>query len=324
MNSEATLFLRVGLACNSRCYMCAGTWMNQVNLTTDQILSKLQRGRKEGLREVIFSGGEPTVRRDIISLVQSARDLGYRSIILQTNARRLAQADLTEQLYAAGVTRYVVSLHGHTSKINDSITRVSGSFEQTIKGIHNIQKTSNGEARIVVHCVILPDNFKYLRSLVRLLIAMKIPMAKLSYVVPIGRASGIHSHRTALPMSETLPYLFPALDEFLSYCQGRSRATVSTGYYPFCLLRGYERYSDDLGAPPNYLVTDNGDFLPATIDIENQNLKIKGPLCYQCTFAELCSGVWREYPEAHGWKEFVPITDYSPVDILPELVRDQE
>lgn len=320
MSSEAALFLRVGLACNSRCYMCAGTWMNQVNLTTKQIISKLYEGRNKGLREVIFSGGEPTVRRDIIDLVQAARDIGYSSIILQSNARRLSRADLAEQLSTAGVTRYVISLHGHTAEINDSITHVLGSFDQTIKGIHNIQQISGSKARIVVHCVILPENFKYLRSLVQLLIALEIPMLKLSYVVPVGRASGIHLHQSTLSMSQTLPYLFPAIDEFLIYCQGRSRATVSTGYYPFCLLRGYERYSDDLGAPPNYIITDNGDFLSATTDIEKQNLKVKGPLCYQCTFAELCSGVWREYPEAFGWKEFLPITYCAPMDILPEFV----
>lgn len=317
MDSDAALFLRVGLACNSRCYMCAGTWMNQSNLTSDQVISKLRRGRDEGMKEVIFSGGEPTVRRDIVELVQAAQDLGYSSIILQTNGRRLSKGDLTRKLHAAGVTRYVVSLHGHSAEINDRITQARGSFDQTVAGIHTIQQESKGQARIVAHCVILPENFNHLLPLVQLLIALSIPMVKLSYVVPIGRASGIHAHKGVLSMSETIPYLFPALDEFLTYCGERPMSTVSTGYYPFCLLRGYERYSDDLGAPPNYLVTDEGDFLPATVDIEAQNLKVKGPQCAQCTFAGLCSGLWREYPEAFGWGEFQPITNYTPADILP-------
>ncbi len=319
MDPEAALFLRLGLACNSRCYMCAGTWMQQANLTTKQIHHKLQRGRTEGLAEVIFSGGEPTVRRDIVDLVQAAKEFGYNSIILQTNARRLAKADLAQQLNEAGVTRYVVSLHGHTAEINDAITCVPGSFAQTITGIHNIQETSVNGARIVIHCVILPSNYKHLVSLVRLLTSLDIPMLKLSYVVPVGRASGIHHRSSVLPMSKTSPYLYSALDEFLSYCQSRTKTAVSTGYYPFCLLHGYERYSDDFGAPPNYLITDEGEFMLAVTQIEEQALKIKGPHCHLCTFNNLCSGLWREYPEAFGWNEFEPITGYTPKEILPEL-----
>jgi MoaA/NifB/PqqE/SkfB family radical SAM enzyme len=295
--------------------------MFQANLTTTQVLSKLERGREEGLGEIIFSGGEPTVRHDIVDLVRAARELGYNSIVLQTNARSLAQSDLAEKLTTAGVTRYVISLHGHIAEIHDSITRVPGSFTQALTGIRNVQRSWAGQARIVIHCVILPSNFEHLLSLVKLVISLDIPMIKLSYVVPVGRASGIHGHDTAPSMSQTLPYLFSALDEFLAYSQGYPRTTASVGYYPFCLLHGYERYSDDLGAPPNYLITEEGDFLPATYEIEKQGLKVKGPGCYRCTFGSLCSGVWREYPEAYGWDEFTPITDYAPQDIVPELFQ---
>jgi MoaA/NifB/PqqE/SkfB family radical SAM enzyme len=323
MNPEAILFLRIGLACNNRCYMCAGTWVYQANLTTAQVLRKLQRGREYGLGEVVFSGGEPTVRNDIVDLVRTAKEVGYSSIVLQTNARRLAEGDLAERLTAAGVTRYCVSLHGHNSETNDSITRVRGSFAQTLSGIRNIQHSSAESARIVVHCVILPSNFRYLLALVRLLLSLNIPMVKLSYVVPVGRASGIYrQHSQDVPsMTRTLPFLFPAVDEFLSYAQHRSRATVSIGYYPFCLVHGYERYLDDIVAPPTFLITDEGDFLPATTEIEKRKLKAKGPNCCRCTFDSVCSGLWREYPEAYGWEEFLPITDFRPEDIMPGMFR---
>lgn len=321
MSFESSLFLRVGLACNNRCYMCAGTWLHQPNLTTEQVLRKLQIGWEKGLGEVIFSGGEPTVRDDIADLVCAARKLGYSSIVLQTNARRLAQVDLAKQLLTAGVTRYVVSLHGHTSEINDNITRVPGSFTQTLMGIRNIHCLSTQTARIVVHHVILPSNFKHLPRMISLLISLNIPMVKLSYVVPVGRASGIYYYGAGPSMSETLPYLFSAADEFLSYSRLHPRSTASIGYYPLCLLRGYERLSDDIGAPPTYRVTDNGDFQPMMAEIEKRGLKVKGPNCSYCTFSDLCSGLWREYPEAYGWDEFVPITAYTPQDVFPELSK---
>lgn len=318
---EGSLFLRLGLACNNRCYMCAGTWLYQANLSTAQIIRRLCLGREKGLSEVIFSGGEPTVRRDLVQVVSAAKALGYKSVVLQTNARRLSQGGFTKDLIEAGITRFVVSLHGHDAEINDKITGVQGSFSQTLEGINNIKAKSFGEARIVIHSVILPTNYMRIHKLIQLIISLDIPMIKLSHVVPVGRASGIFHSNRGPTMSDTLPYLFSALDQFLFCCQNRPYTAASIGYYPFCLLKGYERYSDEIGAPPTYMIIDEGDFILAELEIEKHALKVKGPNCHLCNFESMCSGLWREYPESFGWDEFIPITEYMPSDVIPSYAN---
>ena len=62
MKISKILFLRVGLSCNNKCSMCAGTWTPQPKLTTIEMANKFRLGRSWGFEEVVISGGEPTIR----------------------------------------------------------------------------------------------------------------------------------------------------------------------------------------------------------------------------------------------------------------------
>ena len=78
------LFLRVGLACNNRCVMCAGTWTPQETLPLCAMIEKLKAGAAHGFSEVIISGGEPTIQPDLLrflkkkKLAMSSRVVKYR------------------------------------------------------------------------------------------------------------------------------------------------------------------------------------------------------------------------------------------------------
>jgi MoaA/NifB/PqqE/SkfB family radical SAM enzyme len=301
------LFLRVGLACNNRCSMCAGTWTSQAKLSTNEMIQKLEIGSQYGFDEVVISGGEPTVRQDIPAIANAARRLGYQSIVLQTNARRLSNMNFSSQLIKAGITRFLVSVHGATSVQHDNQTRIQGSFDQAITGIRNINNLSDGAARIAVHSVILPSNYKSLSEIVDLVFSLGIPMLKLSYVVPVGRASGIFNHQTCPTMTEILPYLFSAIDHFISLYRNTLMTSISIGYIPLCLLSGYEDFSDEKSVPTTYFMNDNYELELADEKIVARDLKIKGKNCVACKHNQICGGLWREYPEYFGWGEFKPV-----------------
>jgi hypothetical protein len=271
------------------------------------MLLKLEAGSQLGFDEVVISGGEPTIRNDIPAIAAAARNLGYKSIVLQTNGRRLNDVHFSEQLINSGITRFLVSLHGSTSAQHDNQTCISGSFDQAIDGIKNINHLSDGFARVGIHSVILPSNYKSLSEMVDLVYSLKIPMLKLSYVVPLGRASGIYNQKTYPSMTETLPYLFKAIDQFISLYHDMPMTSISIGYIPLCLLSGYESFSDEVSAPPTYFMEDNHELELAEEKIINQGLKIKGENCSACRQSQLCGGVWREYPEQFGWNEFKPV-----------------
>jgi cyclic pyranopterin phosphate synthase len=86
-----------------------------------------------GVRRVRLTGGEPTVRRDLVSLVRLLRAIpGIEDIALSTNGHRLPE--LAAPLRAAGVDRLNVSLDSLDGERFRRITR-RGDLARVIAGI---------------------------------------------------------------------------------------------------------------------------------------------------------------------------------------------
>ena len=60
--------------------------------------------------------------------------------MIATNGRMLSYEDFARTILKAGLNSLVFSIHGHTAKLHDSLTRAPGSFKQLNKGVKNVQK----------------------------------------------------------------------------------------------------------------------------------------------------------------------------------------
>src|SRR6476646_6724705 len=71
----------LGYDCNLACDYCTITpEMRLRSLTTRAVLEALDEGRALGYGSVSFTGGEPTIRADLLGLVKAARTRGYGDI----------------------------------------------------------------------------------------------------------------------------------------------------------------------------------------------------------------------------------------------------
>lgn len=109
-------YLRVSVTdrCNYRCTYCTPS-AGFVPMSGDAILSYEEIARivrvvaRSGVRSVRLSGGEPTVRRDIVALVRQIASVdGITDVSMTTNAHLLAP--MAHPLAAAGLRRVNVSL----------------------------------------------------------------------------------------------------------------------------------------------------------------------------------------------------------------------
>ena len=102
-------------------------------MSADAVTGRIRAAVKSGGREIVLTGGEPTLRRDLGELVREARAAGAERVALETNATTLGpeQAAL---LAAAGLDRAVVNLAGDGPWL-DAVTRDPGGFERTTAGI---------------------------------------------------------------------------------------------------------------------------------------------------------------------------------------------
>jgi cyclic pyranopterin phosphate synthase len=106
-------YLRLSLTdrCNFRCSYCSPAQRggDEDLLTRGEITRLVSIFARLGIRRLRLTGGEPTLRRDLLGVVADARDTpGIQEIALTTNGHLLA--DLARALRAAGVSRLNVSL----------------------------------------------------------------------------------------------------------------------------------------------------------------------------------------------------------------------
>ncbi|NHI93679.1 MAG: radical SAM protein [Candidatus Lokiarchaeota archaeon] len=139
--SKITRPMRVDLAltykCNNECDHCyVGRSKDIKELTTNQwkqIISKLY---EIGVPHVTFTGGEATLREDLIDLIKYCEETGVVCGLV-TNGRKLKDNDYVKKLVDAGLDYFQITLESHDSKIHDKMVGVNGAWNDTIEGIKN-------------------------------------------------------------------------------------------------------------------------------------------------------------------------------------------
>ncbi|QDA32556.1 GTP 3',8-cyclase MoaA [Thermococcus indicus] len=128
--------LRISLTqdCNFRCFFChrEGQHFNaSLELTPSEIERLVRVASRLGIRKVKLTGGEPTVRNDIIEIVRRIRPYVV-DLSMTTNGSRLKE--LAKPLAEAGLNRVNVSLHSLKPDVYRRITGVD-MLDTVLKGI---------------------------------------------------------------------------------------------------------------------------------------------------------------------------------------------
>ncbi len=294
------LDLKVGFRCNNRCSFCVqGDKRESVDdLTTSEVLDRLAAARAQCDR-VVLTGGEATIRSDIEEIAAHARGLGYKVIQLQTNGRRLAYRNYCQALVSAGVNRFNPSVHGHIAALHDNLTGCRGSFDQCIQGIKHL--VSMGQV-VLTQTVIVRDNAAHLPDIANLLLRLGVQQIQFAFVHAIGTAERTWA-QTVPRYQEVAPLLATAVHRI----QANQRVAV-TEAMPFCTLHGLEATATELRTPAT-LVYEGTTTIDDYKAYRVSEGKAHGPPCAACTWAGVCEGPWREYPQYFGWDEFVARSD---------------
>ncbi len=129
--------LALHYACNNNCSHCYNEpgrrTMPSVPLADwRRILRKLF---DIGVPYVIFTGGEPTLHPSILKLIGYAEDLGQIAG-MNSNGRRLADADFVTGLKESGLDHIQITLNSHRPEVHNQIVGAEA-YEETIRGLRN-------------------------------------------------------------------------------------------------------------------------------------------------------------------------------------------
>ena len=174
--------------CNLKCVHCyndSGQGKTCNEPTTDEAKAVLDDLAKFGVPSVLFSGGEPLMRKDLMELIGYAGGLGLRTVI-STNGT-LIDADRAKEIKRLGVSYVGISLDG-VGAVNDEFRGVEGAFEKAAIGIRNCQDAG---VRIGLRLTLTKRNVQDLESLFDFFDSEGIERACFYHLVPSGRGGAI-------------------------------------------------------------------------------------------------------------------------------------
>jgi len=307
------LDLIVGYACNNNCIHCFNLDAikalkargRPLDKSTEEIKSIITTmKRKYGIKEVVFTGGEPTIRRDFFELLEFAKSLGLK-IGLQTNGRMFASEEFAKKVLEIDENiGFVIPVHHTSPRVHDAITQMKDSWKQTIKGIKNLVRF--GAKNICQKTVILKQNFENLGELVNLAFRLEIKNIDFTFIQAGGNAT-INWFKIAPRYSEIEGNLRNTIK--LAEKLGIS---VTTFGIPFCFLHGFEKYAFEIKECIEPYLT-RGNLIRYSTKEENVinglniQRRVKVPRCKSCKFFYVCMGIWEDYVKFYGCEEFKPI-----------------
>jgi AdoMet-dependent heme synthase len=173
--------------CQCRCGHCfAATKGPKDELKSAEVERLLKELRLLGVPEVCYSGGEPLLHPDIVSLVASSTRKGFMTRLISNGV--LLDEKMVVALKRAGLTWCSVSLDGPSAQIHDGFRGFPGCFERVVKGLKHL--VHHGIPCSII-TVARRDLMKSggLEAVVKLGESLGVSAVRINFPVPLGRFS---------------------------------------------------------------------------------------------------------------------------------------
>lgn len=175
-------------SCNLRCIHCYTDSENKKysdELTTSEAKVMIDDLAEFKIPALLFSGGEPLVRADVLDLAQYARDKGIRPT-LSTNGN-LIDNEMAKRIKASGFTYVGISLDG-LEEVNDKFRGVKGAYARSLQGFRNLKEVGQ---KVGLRMTLTKHNTKDLDRIFDFIKKEEIDRVCFYHLVYSGRGRGI-------------------------------------------------------------------------------------------------------------------------------------
>ena len=293
--------IKVGYACNEHCTFCHTMDVRHIDGDEAETHAKIRRAKALGHTMVVLSGGEVTIRPELLRWAAHIASLDL-DLGLVTNGRLLGYDDALEKLVAQRLRYVYMSLHAGTAKVHNSLIRADG-FDEALRAIRNVH--ARPEIELTINCVVTRQNVEQLRALVDLLLPFERLVLKFSMLQPKGGGD-----RLLEQLVSRVTHVAERVRDAMEYGQAQVRARGASGPsfthdgLPLCLLPGHEGAFDDLRTDGFATMVEVGepDFFP----VDDHDKVQPEATCGACALRGPCPGLFRGYLEAFGSDELRP------------------
>ena len=169
--------------CNINCSHCYNQRRESAELTAAEWKKIIKILWDQGVPHIDFTGGDPTLRDDLVELVTYAEDLGLITGLL-TNGVRLADAAFVHRLKQAGLDYVQVTLESHLDETHNRMVG-SDSFRQTVQGIRNAVAQ---DIHVLTNSTITRENHAGIEAIVPFLKGLGVRSFAVNSIIKAGKS----------------------------------------------------------------------------------------------------------------------------------------
>ncbi|MDX1777343.1 MAG: radical SAM protein [Thermodesulfobacteriota bacterium] len=280
----------LGSSCNNSCLYC-----NTKTKGSQPEILELSESllHNDPVDSIELYGGEPLIKKDFFSILDTARNRGYKRIKLVTNARACADINTAVRIIEFGCYLYEVKIHHFRADVHDFVTQARGSLQESVQGLANLRRINTlhntpFSAFISLRIALSKKNIEDLSHIILAFVPYRIDRFILSF------------DDNELELSRALPHIKNAID--LSIL---NRVWVITKKIPPCCMRGFEHHVSELY-----------QFTPGEYR--------KPELCKSCPLNETCHGLTSSYADTCGFNDLLPFDENDPmVEDIRNVTHDK-
>ena len=275
------LVMNVTYVCNNHCTFCAVGTRTQVDGHPTRQREQLAHYRAQGVVQVDFDGGEPTLNPELVPLVRHARALGYTRVNVTTNGRLCAYEAFAARLVNSGLTTLLFSIHGPDARTHAQNVGVAEAFDQTVAGVRNCLRLAPAGVQIGMNVTITKSNVDLLGELAQLAWDLGLRWMNLQFLTPFGRATRQVAPDTAYAADRTR--------EMIDAWRDRMKFQVIN--LPFCFMPDHAEFlQGDLGKLERHMVFVNNETVNLAQYLAER--RTRKPQCAGCPHAVFCGGFY--------------------------------
>jgi radical SAM protein len=347
-----TIAWEVTRACAYACVHCRADAQHQRDpreLSTEEAFALVDRLADFGNHPIlVFTGGDPMMRRDLNELIAYATQKGLRCSLTPT-ATALPTKERLEQVREAGIRRIALSLDASRPEVHDAFRQVPGSWQRTMDILHRAHDVG---LSVQINTTVAKHNVDILPEMVPFIQEVGAVQWSVFFLVPTGRAMieqmiSAEQHEQVFnwlyELSQNAPFDIKGTAAPMYRRVAIERKKAEAGDKPVTFQGAGFQYADGLNRPTKGVNDGNGflfishigeiqpsGFLPLTAGMVRENdvvdiyrnhpmfkdlrdySRLKGK-CAVCEYRDVCGGQrGRAYGITGDYMESDPACAYVP------------
>jgi len=176
-------------ACNLRCLHCHVDARDAMasELTLKEAMQAIDEMANLGTEALIFSGGEPLLRKDfILKLARYCVDAGIIPAMLSNGV--LINHKVAWELKDAGIMAIGIPIDSVVPESHDRLRNVPGTFDKAVKAVKACLET---DLEVIITTMALKDTFEEMPRRMKFIESLGVDQAAVYDLIPVGRGKDL-------------------------------------------------------------------------------------------------------------------------------------